>query len=196
MLWHLPSGKHPSAKTDTSDHFPCPIYSPPNVPPGKPMYEKKTSFPEAGAPATLAKKIPTPSQYSSKWPLAVGADAGVSKGGTNNTMRARKTYAAAKPILPRLCMSHDNWRMIGLTSHLHSSTNRHRRVAHPFALGLLTALLLWGAPSFRVLCERVGSADLNSSGTRNTNTMSPLRYPSSMVNLISFISLISVMTMA
>ena len=40
----------------------------------------------------LARKIPTPSQYISKWPVAVATDAGTSKAGRKSTMRLRKMF--------------------------------------------------------------------------------------------------------
>jgi hypothetical protein len=60
------------------------------VPGGKPIRENKTSFSEAGAPSILARKIPTPSQYTSKWPLDVATDDGESKGGTKSMISPRK----------------------------------------------------------------------------------------------------------
>jgi hypothetical protein len=57
-----------------------------------------------GAPSILARKIPTPSQYISKWPVAVAADANGRKGRTKSMIRLRNTHAIAKPILPGLCM--------------------------------------------------------------------------------------------
>jgi hypothetical protein len=74
------------------------------VPGGKSIRKNKTSFPGTGAPSILARKIPTPSQYISKWPVAVAPDAIGSKGGAKSTITLRKTYAVAKPILLSLCM--------------------------------------------------------------------------------------------
>ena len=58
-----------------------------------------------GAPSILARKIPTPSQYISMWPVVVaGAVANGRKGRTKSMIRLRNTHAIAKPILPGLCM--------------------------------------------------------------------------------------------
>src|ERR1700693_203375 len=62
------------------------------MPGEKLIRENKTNFPEAGAPLVLARKIRTPSQYTSKWPVDVATDADESKGVTKSMIRLRKTY--------------------------------------------------------------------------------------------------------
>jgi hypothetical protein len=60
------------------------------VPGGRLILENKTSFAGVGAPSILDRKIPTPSQYTSKWPLAVAAGAGRSEVGMKSMIRLRK----------------------------------------------------------------------------------------------------------
>src|SRR5262249_20447083 len=69
-LLHLPSGRRPPFKTETVFHIPCPKIAPPIVPGGKLTLENKTSFLGSGAPSTFSRETPTPSQYTSKRPMA------------------------------------------------------------------------------------------------------------------------------
>jgi hypothetical protein len=94
MASQLPAGKPPLGRTSTSDHFPCLIVRPACVPGGELRRENNSSF--IGASAALLKNRPTPSQYTSNWPLTVPTEAGSCKARRKSKAKPKRRYLGCR----------------------------------------------------------------------------------------------------